>query len=76
MRLAAKVSAAVTERILREARVDEQIAAALATIASPDAAALAAGIQQLFADDPQAEWRDLIETVAIELSGTDPDMDE
>src|SRR5262245_25696990 len=68
-RLEAKIRAAVTERILREARADEQIAAALASIARPDAAALKAAIQQLFADEPEGEWRDRIETTANKLSG-------
>jgi hypothetical protein len=72
-RLAAKVRAAVTARILREARADEQIAEALAAIARPDAAALRAGIQQLFEDEPEAEWRDHIETTADELSGPEPE---
>jgi len=68
-RLEAKLNAAVSERILREARADEQIAAALAAIARPDAAALQAAIQQLFADEPEGEWRDRIETTANKLSG-------
>jgi len=71
-RLEAKIRAAVTERILREARADERIAAVLAAIARPDAAALQAGIQQLFADEPEAEWRDHVETRANELSHTAP----
>jgi hypothetical protein len=67
-RLAAKVEAAITERILREARADEQIAEALAAIVRPDAATLRAGIQHLFEDEPEAEWRDHVETVTNELS--------
>jgi hypothetical protein len=74
-RLAAKVRAAVTARILREARADEQIAEALAAIARPDAAALRAGIQQLFEDQPEAKWRDHVETTANGLSGTQPEED-
>jgi hypothetical protein len=75
-RLEAKIRAAVTDRILREARADEQIAAALATIARPDAAELQTGIEGLFSDEPEAEWRDYIEVKANELSGTEPDADE
>jgi hypothetical protein len=71
-RLESKIRAAVTERILREARADEQIAAALAAIARPDATVLKAGIESLFGDEPEAEWRDHVETTAKELSGTAP----
>jgi aminoglycoside phosphotransferase (APT) family kinase protein len=75
-RLEAKVRAAVTERILREARAEDQIAAALAAIDRPDAADLKNGIEDLFADEPEAEWRDHIEVKANELSRTEPDSDE
>ena len=36
---------------------------------------LQAGIQQLFADEPEAEWRAHIETTANELSHTAEDED-
>jgi hypothetical protein len=75
-RLEAKVRAAVTERILREARAEDQIAAALAAIDRPDAADLKNGIEDLFADEPEAESRDHIEVKANELSRTEPDSDE
>jgi hypothetical protein len=75
-RLAAKVRATVIERILREARADEQIAAALGAIARPDATVLKAGIESLFEDEPAAEWRDHIETTANKLAGAEPDEDE
>jgi hypothetical protein len=68
-----KVRAIVTERILREPRVDGQVAAALAAIARPDAATLQAGIEDLFEDAPESEWRDHIEARASELSGAEPD---
>jgi hypothetical protein len=70
-----KIRDAVTARILREANVDAQVAAAIAQIESPDSTALAAGIKQLFAATPDAQWRDHIEGVATELAG-DPDGSE
>jgi hypothetical protein len=36
---------------------------------------LQAGIQRLFEDEPEAEWRAHIETIANALSGTGPDED-
>jgi hypothetical protein len=67
-RLEAKIRAAVTEKILREARAENQITAALNAITRPDAVALKAGIQQLFKDTPEAEWRDHIDTVATRIA--------
>jgi hypothetical protein len=69
-RIEEKVRAALTDRILREANVDAQVAAALADIDAPDSAALAEGIKKLFAQTPAAEWRDHIEAVAGELTST------
>jgi hypothetical protein len=62
------VREAITERILREANLDTQVAAALAKIEKPDADTLAEGIERLFRDKPDAEWRDHIEAVAIDLA--------
>jgi hypothetical protein len=59
---------AVTRRVLREANVDAQVAAALAEIEKPDADTLAKSIGQLFGEQPDSEWRDLIEAVAKELT--------
>jgi Topoisomerase 6 subunit A/Spo11, Toprim domain len=67
-RIEDKVRATITERILREANIDAQVAAALAKIETPDADTLAEGIVQLFGAKPDAEWRDHIEAVAIELA--------
>ena len=53
---------------MREAKVDGQVAAALAKIDKPDADSLTEGIEQLFGEKPDAEWRDHIEAVAIELA--------
>jgi hypothetical protein len=56
-RLDAEVRAAVTEHILREAGFETQVTEALAAIERPTAAQLTAGIEELFADEPEAEWR-------------------
>ena len=45
-RIENKVRAAITERILREAGFEDQVAAAIAAIEKPNAAALAEGIEQ------------------------------
>jgi hypothetical protein len=66
-----KVRDAITERILREANVDGQVAAAVAAIESPDSTALATGVKELFKTTPDAQWRDHIESVATELAGAD-----
>jgi len=68
-RVEKKVRAAVVDRILREANVDAQVAAALADIETPDNATLATGIRQLFKATADAQWRDHIETVATALTG-------
>jgi hypothetical protein len=56
-----KVRAAVTERILREAGLEDQVAAAIET---RDGDTLAKGIEDLFEQEPDREWRDHIEAVA------------
>jgi hypothetical protein len=68
-RIEEKVREVVTARILREADVDGQVAAAIAAIKAPDCTALAAGIKHLFDATPDAQWRDHIENVADELAG-------
>jgi hypothetical protein len=67
-RLDSKVRAVITERILREARLDDQVAAALAEIDRPDVAELTVGIKQLFEHNPEHEWRDHVEATADDLS--------
>ena len=71
-RIEEKVRTAVIDRILREANVDAQVAAARAAIETPDNAALARGIEQLFEATPDAQWRDHLETVATQLTGAAP----
>jgi hypothetical protein len=67
-RVEAKVRVAIRERILREAGFEEQVAAAIATIEKPNAAALADGIRGLFESEPESEWRDYIESIADNLT--------
>ena len=59
-----KVRAAITERILREAKIDDQVAAAIAKIKTPDGARLARDTAKLFKRKPDSDWRDHIEAVA------------
>jgi hypothetical protein len=66
-RVEAEVRAETTERILREAGFEAQVAAAIAGIRKPTSAALANGIKQLFKSKPDAEWRDHIENVVETL---------
>ena len=65
-RLEEKIRADVTERILREARAEVQIRVALAAITRPDTTAKD-GIQALFEDEPEAEWRDHVKTVVGDM---------
>jgi len=66
-----KVRDAVIERILQEADADAQVAAAIVNIHKPDAIALIEGIEELFEEAPDREWRDHIEELANELAGID-----
>ena len=63
-RIESKVRATVTERILREAGFENQVAEAVATIEKPNGEALADGIKDLFEQEPDREWRDHIEAEA------------
>src|SRR5262249_38141315 len=63
-----KIRAAVIERILREHDAEGQIAAEIAKIETPGGAALADGIERLFEDRPDVQWRDHIEAVAAECA--------
>lgn len=69
-RIEEKIRAAITERILREAGFEEQVAAAIAAIEKPNAATLADGIRELFESESESERRDHIETVADDLTET------
>ena len=63
-RIESKVRAEITERILREAKLHDQVTAAIAAIKTPDGAKLARDIARLFKRQPDAEWRNHIEAVA------------
>jgi hypothetical protein len=63
-RIEEKVRAVTSERILREAGFERQVAKAIAKIKMPNAAALVKGIKQLFKQEPDREWRDHIEAIA------------
>jgi hypothetical protein len=63
-RIEQKIRAGITERVLREARIDDQVAAAIAGIKSPSAADLTKGIRKLFERSPDSDWRSHIEHIA------------
>ncbi len=60
----AKVRAEITERVLREARIDDQVTEAVAKIKTPDGVKLARDIAKMFKQEPDAAWRAHIEEVA------------
>jgi hypothetical protein len=64
VRIEKKVRANLTERILREAGLDDQVKAAIKKIKQPSATTLAKGIRQSFREKLDREWRDHIETEA------------
>ena len=72
-RIETKVRANITERILREAGLDDQVAEAIAAIEKPTGAVLAEEIEHLFEREPDREWRDHIETIADTASDLDDD---
>ena len=61
-----RLRAEITERILREANLDAQVAEALAVLDKPDGEALKRDIEHGFEDDPGMEWRDIIGAVVDE----------
>ena len=63
-RIEDKARAAISERILREAGFERQVADTLAAITKPDGATLAKDIAELFEREPDREWRDHIVAVA------------
>jgi hypothetical protein len=65
-RIEQKTRATVTERILKEAELDDQVKAAVAAIKTPRAATLIRDIKRLFRTKPERDWRAHIETVATE----------
>ena len=65
-----KVRAAITERILREASLDDQVVAAVAAIEpkKPGGAELAKGVERLFKREQDRQWRDHVDAVASKLT--------
>jgi hypothetical protein len=71
-RIDAKVRDAITERILREAGFEDQVADAIAAIKMPTGAALTKGVKRTFRQDPNRDWRGHIEAVAVDQSKPAP----
>jgi hypothetical protein len=67
-RVEAKVRAVITERVLREAGLENQVAVAIAAIEKPCPAVLAEGVRRLFRQEPDSEWRDHVEAIAREIA--------
>jgi hypothetical protein len=65
----AKVREQITERVLREARIDDQVTDAVAKIKTPDGAKLARDIAKMFKRQRDAEWHAHIEAVARKQAG-------
>jgi hypothetical protein len=57
MELETRVRVEVTEKILREAGIEEQVAATLAAIDKPDADEMERGVRAMFEREPGQEWR-------------------
>ena len=60
----------ITEQILREARIEERVAAALREIDLPLPEDLRAVVRPALADQPAASWRAAVERVADRLLAT------
>ncbi len=69
-RIEKKFRDAITERILREARLDDQVTAAVKATKSPRVTALIKGIKELFKAEPDRAWRDHIEAAATDVTKT------
>lgn len=67
-----KLRVAITERILRKAGLEKQIADALAAITKPGTSILKQKINRLFKQEPDRDWRHAIEAVATNLVGRAP----
>ena len=59
---------AITERILSEAGLEAQVAAAVGALALPDGAGLRRGVAEMFEGQPETSWRAHIEAVADDLT--------
>ena len=63
-----RLRAEITERILREAGLEAQVAAAMAALDLPDGDDLKRGVAEMFEGEPEADWRAHIEAVADDLT--------
>ena len=63
-----RLRAEITDRILREAGLEAQVAAAMAALDLPDGDELRRGVAEMFEDEPEADWRAHIEAVADDLT--------
>jgi hypothetical protein len=61
-----RIRTSIATRILEEAGFDAQVAAAMAALTPPDGETLTEGIEELFDEEPAADWRAHIEAVAEE----------
>ena len=66
--LEGQLRTSITERILRDAGFEAQVAAALGAIERASTLELTNGIYELFAREPDREWRDYIETVVKRMA--------
>jgi hypothetical protein len=69
-RLEAETRAIITERILREANLEGQVAKALKSTKRPSGDALINGIRKLFKRAPEKEWRAHVEAVVAKITKT------
>jgi hypothetical protein len=67
-KLAEAVRVAVIERILREAKAEQQLSKALREIKRPTAPAFTKGINTMFAGDAKRPWRDFIKDAVRRLA--------
>jgi hypothetical protein len=68
-RVEVKIRADITERILRAASLENQVAAAIAAIEKPSAAVIENGIRRLFRQKRDSVWRDHLEAITHQLAG-------
>jgi hypothetical protein len=66
-RIEDKIRAEVSERILRAAGFEDQVAATIAVVKKPTATALANGTRELLAQEPDREWRDYVKGIVAHL---------
>jgi hypothetical protein len=62
-----KARVELTERILREAGFEEQVAEAVAQAKTPNASVMRKGIDKLFNKEPASAWRDHVKAVVAKL---------